>query len=180
MIPLDDVRGIDLLGNMIESTILSPNRRLYGNLHNQGHNLISLCHDPENRHLEEAGVMSRVETAMRDPIFYRWHCFVDNIFKKFKDTLRPYGTQQLVFNGVKVEGVDVKMTRGSVEPNKLLTFWQTTNVNLANGLDFGGSQAVVQVSFTLYIRSLNGISSYFLFILVPTFATCTIRIYHQS
>lgn len=144
---MDDVRGIDILGNMIESTVLSPNRRLYGNLHNMGHNLIALCHDPENLHLEEAGVMSRVETAMRDPIFYRWHCFVDNIFKKFKEGLTPYSAQQLHFDGVIVENIDVKLTRGNTPPNKLLTFWQTTDVDLARGLDLGGERAVVQVGF---------------------------------
>lgn len=41
-IPLDDVTGINHLGNMMESSILSPNREFYGNLHNSMHNLISV------------------------------------------------------------------------------------------------------------------------------------------
>jgi tyrosinase len=40
-LPLDDVTGIDILGNMMESSILSPNRAFYGNLHNSMHNLIA-------------------------------------------------------------------------------------------------------------------------------------------
>lgn len=43
--------GIDILGNMIESNVLSVNRTEYGNLHNHGHNLISYVHDPENKYL---------------------------------------------------------------------------------------------------------------------------------
>lgn len=27
-----------------------------------------------------SGVMGMVETAMRDPVFYRWHLFVNNFF----------------------------------------------------------------------------------------------------
>lgn len=66
-----DVRtGIDTLGNMMESSILSPNRQLYGDLHNMGHVFISYSHDPDHRHLESFGVMGDSATAMRDPIFY--------------------------------------------------------------------------------------------------------------
>lgn len=56
-VPLDEVTGIDILGNMMESSILSPNRSLYGNLHNEMHNLISYAHDPDHRHLESFGVI---------------------------------------------------------------------------------------------------------------------------
>lgn len=54
---LDEVTGIDTLGNMMESSILSPNREFYGNLHNQMHNLIAYSHDPDHRHLETFGVI---------------------------------------------------------------------------------------------------------------------------
>lgn len=75
-IPLDEARGIDILGDMLESTDLSPNRQLYGNLHNMGHNLISFVHDPDGRHLEDYSVMADVATAMRDPIFFRSEHFL--------------------------------------------------------------------------------------------------------
>lgn len=63
--------GIDILGNIVESSQLSANPLLYGDLHNQGHILICCIHDPEQKYLEEFGVMGDVATAMRDPIFYR-------------------------------------------------------------------------------------------------------------
>lgn len=34
-------------------------------------------------------------TAMRDPIFYRWHAFVDDIFQEHKNTLPQYTVQQV-------------------------------------------------------------------------------------
>lgn len=40
-------------------------------------------------------------TAMRDPIFYRWHAYVDDIFVKFKEGLTPY-TEQQVFLKFKI------------------------------------------------------------------------------
>ncbi|XP_055379568.1 phenoloxidase 2-like [Condylostylus longicornis] len=137
-VPLDEVRGIDILGNMIEASALTPNRQYYGNLHNMGHNLIALCHDPDSRHLEEFGVMGDVSTAMRDPVFYRWHGFIDGIFKKYKDLLPPYQANDLSNDGIVVNGIECKiMSTGRTAPNQLLTYWQKSDVDLAAGLDFG-------------------------------------------
>ena len=87
--------GIDLLGNIVESSSLTPNRQLYGELINQGHIILSLAHDPENRYLESFGVMGDAATALRDPVFYRWHTFIQEIFHKYKDTLPKYTRQQV-------------------------------------------------------------------------------------
>ena len=46
---LDDVSGIDILGNLVESSIISKNRSYYGSLHNYSHDAIALCHDPDGR-----------------------------------------------------------------------------------------------------------------------------------
>lgn len=71
VVSLNGPQGIDILGNIVESSALSSNPSLYGDLHNQGHILICFIHDPEQKYLEEFGVMGDVATAMRDPIFYR-------------------------------------------------------------------------------------------------------------
>lgn len=34
-------------------------------------------------------------TAMRDPIFYRWHAFVDDIFQEHKNVLNRYQVDQV-------------------------------------------------------------------------------------
>jgi len=50
-VPLTEFGGIDVLGNMMEASILSPNQNVYGDLHNLGHVAISYCHDPDHRYL---------------------------------------------------------------------------------------------------------------------------------
>ena len=45
---------------------------------------------------ENMGVMGDSVTAMRDPIFYRWHKFIDSLFQQFKATLSPYTAQQVL------------------------------------------------------------------------------------
>lgn len=48
---LDEERGIDVLGNLMESSVISRNQGYYGDLHNMGHVFISYSHDPDHRHL---------------------------------------------------------------------------------------------------------------------------------
>ncbi|KAH8307248.1 hypothetical protein KR044_008442, partial [Drosophila immigrans] len=137
-IPLDEKRGIDILGNLVEAApALSVNTQYYGNLHNQGHNIISFAHDPDARHLEDFGVMGDVTTAMRDPIFYRWHGFIDGVFNKHKALLPIYSNDELNFNGINVTYVEAKLGAAGARPNTLLTYWQRSTANLAAGLDFG-------------------------------------------
>ncbi|XP_067634373.1 phenoloxidase 2 [Eurosta solidaginis] len=139
-IPLDEVEGIDILGNLIECSDLSVNPGFYGDLHNQGHNAISFSHDPDNRFLEEFGVMGDVTTAMRDPIFYRWHGYLDSIFNRFKEKLPAYSEQQLGYDGVHVTSADVRIISSAKNIiNTLITYWEKSDVDLAAGLDFGPS-----------------------------------------
>lgn len=39
--------------------------------------------------------MADVATAMRDPIFYRWHAYIDEIFQEYKATLPAYNEQNV-------------------------------------------------------------------------------------
>lgn len=133
-IALDEIRGIDTLGNMMEASMLTPNANLYGDLHNMGHVVISYSHDPDHRHLESFGVMGDSATAMRDPIFYKWHAWVDEVFQMHKATLPPYTTDQLNYPGITVQAIQVAAENG--RPNVINTHWQQSDLNLSKGMDF--------------------------------------------
>lgn len=133
-IPLDERTGIDLLGNLMESSILSANPELYGDYHNMGHVVLSYVHDPDHRYLESFGVVGDSSTAMRDPVFYRFHQHVDDLFQEHKTRLTPYNAQQLGYNNVQVTGVQVQHDSG--QPGSLQTFWQQSDVDLSRGMDF--------------------------------------------
>lgn len=118
-----------------------------------GHNLLAYIHDPENRHLEDYAVMADVATSMRDPVFYRWHTFIDTIFLKYKNQLQPYQTDELKFDGINVTSVNVRITSRSpnVPPNILITFWQKSDVDLGASLDFGPCDVYAQVQVLMLI-----------------------------
>lgn len=37
-------------------------------------------------------------TAMRDPIFYRWHAYIDDLFQEYKATLPRYSEANVIRN----------------------------------------------------------------------------------
>ncbi|XP_011494200.1 PREDICTED: phenoloxidase 2-like [Ceratosolen solmsi marchali] len=131
---IDEKTGIDVLGNMVEASILSPSRTFYGDLHNLGHLVIAYCHDPDHRYLESFSIMGDSTTAMRDPVFYRWHAFIDSLFTEYKDSLPAYTLQQLVFPGVSVS--NIRINTSGANPNTLNSHWTKSDIDLSRGLDF--------------------------------------------
>lgn len=133
-IPLTEKDGIDILGNLMEASILSQNPKLYGDLHNMGHVAISFAHDPDHRYLESFSIMGDPATAMRDPIFFAYHAFINTVFVEHKRTLQPYSNQQLDYPGVEIKGISVQAP--NVPVNTLSTYWTKSDVDLSRGMDF--------------------------------------------
>ncbi|WP_348240000.1 hypothetical protein, partial [Salmonella enterica] len=63
--------GIDVLGDVIESSLYSPNAQYYGALHNTAHIMLGRQTDPHGKYNMPPGVMEHFETATRDPGFFR-------------------------------------------------------------------------------------------------------------
>lgn len=78
--------------------------------------------------------MGDVATAMRDPVFYRWHANIDDIFQEFKATLPRYNENQLNYPGITVSKCEIQ-SQGNPS-NVLNTFWQQSDVDLSRGMDF--------------------------------------------
>ncbi|XP_045539195.1 phenoloxidase subunit 1-like [Papilio machaon] len=142
--PLNPETGIDILGNIMESSILSVNRGYYGDYHNMGHVFISYVHDPDHRNLERPGVIGDSATAMRDPIFYRWHAHIDDIFQMYKNKLPPYTRNNIVYDNINVTSIKVEGPAGT---NVFGTFWERSTVELGRGMDFT-PRGSVQARFT--------------------------------
>merc|ERR1712002_497297 len=107
-ININDEHGIDHLGDIIESSLYSPNPQYYGALHNHAHILLGRQSDPRGKFNLPPSVMEHFETATRDPAFFRLHKYMDGIFKQHKDSLTPYTKEELAFPGVSITEVTVE------------------------------------------------------------------------
>nr|BAO96441.1 prophenoloxidase beta [Penaeus monodon] len=132
--------GIDLVGEAVEAGA-SVNPGLYGDLNTLGHDLLSQCHDPVRSHKSNVGVLAATETAIRDPVFFRWHKFIDDVFLKYKMTQPPYTPKQLHMN-VEVMSVtvtDKSTARAYYTPRRgdqLHTYFRVKSFEATNGIDF--------------------------------------------
>lgn len=81
-----EIYSLNELAERIEPTgrFQSPH---YGAYHNDGHILLSLNSDG---HGGDGPLLSEA-TAIKDPIFYRWHKHIDSFFTAFQNRLEPYG-----------------------------------------------------------------------------------------
>ena len=86
--PLD----INLLGCELESSAWYPEPGAglawlrYENFHGSGHGMLSSASDD----VGFGGPMAYVETAIRDPIFYRWHRQIDDFSYRYQNSLEPH------------------------------------------------------------------------------------------
>jgi len=94
--------------------------------HNLGHVIIAEM----SINAERAGVMGFVETAMRDPVFYKWHKLVDMFFDEYKKLLGPY-RNELEFPGVTISDLS---TYSGGRRNTLRTFVEWTSMELDSNL----------------------------------------------
>ena len=74
----------DNFGNTVESNInsIDPRGDTYGSLHNMGHT--HFAHYDNDGRLP-IGVMGNPATALRDPIFWRWHKHIDSVFQNWQE-----------------------------------------------------------------------------------------------
>ncbi|XP_067128110.1 hemocyanin A chain-like [Centruroides vittatus] len=137
-VPLDDEHGADLLGSLIESNAESINPLFYGSLHNWGHVMMAHIHDPDGKFLETPGVMTDTATSLRDPIFYRYHRFIDNMFQEYKAHLPTYSKEQLNFPDVSIVGVTVNARTNDV----INTFMKEDELELSHSINVGRQGSV--------------------------------------
>jgi len=93
--------GISVLGDVVES-FGSVNRELYGSLHNNLHMIIAWVMWPSQDDSTKLGVMGTTAKSIRDPMFFRMHQFIDDIFTEYKASLPAYEEEELSFPGVEV------------------------------------------------------------------------------
>ncbi|XP_066969310.1 hemocyanin subunit-like [Macrobrachium rosenbergii] len=138
-------RGIDVLGDVIESSLYSPNSQYYGALHNTAHIMLGRQADPHGKYNLPPGVMEHFETATRDPGFFRLHKYMDNIFREHKDSLPSYTFDELDFKGVSVTNVAIDGT--------LETYFEDFEYSLINAVD--DTESIEDVDIDTYVPRLD-------------------------
>lgn len=97
--------NLDVLGNAIEANTGNINRNLYGNIHNDAHNIIGSLPDPLVIYDVGVGAMTHAATAPRDPVFFSWHKFIDKFFEAYRKTQKPYALDDLYMKDIEIKSI---------------------------------------------------------------------------
>lgn len=165
---LDEERGIEILGDIIESSKKSPNKQYYGSLHNTAHVMLGRQADPKGKFNLPPGVMEHFETSTRDPSFFRLHKYMDNIFKEHKDRLSPYTKEDIEYDNVEI--TDLKII------GDLVTYFEDFEIDLLNAVDSNVNVPDVPIS-ALVTRLNHKPFSFNIEVNAKKYDKATIRVY---
>ncbi|XP_034230660.1 allergen Cr-PI-like [Thrips palmi] len=140
------IKGINMLGNIVEGNQDSVNNRYYGAYTTMLRNLFALIMDPSMEHGVAPGVMAHYETALRDPAFYYYTSYIMDFFKQYKDNLPYYRTEDLYFSGVQVKDVAV---------DKLITYFDLFDIDVTNAVDFATLDEMTKFNYVAKAMRLN-------------------------
>jgi len=119
--------------NLMRGASFEAFGRSLNDFHGRGHVIIgNRCPTSFGRE----GVMTHTETSARDPIFYRWHSFMENLVQEYRDTRLPqYRLEDFTLSsGIEVVSVNTEMERSILSTNTeiknvLITHWETVVIN---------------------------------------------------
>ncbi|XP_055316928.1 larval serum protein 2-like [Sitodiplosis mosellana] len=118
--------GIEYLGNLIHGNPDSLNLRYYNYMYyvykTFGHYFGKYYHYTG----EYPSVLYHPQTTLRDPAYWMFLKRVFNFYYKFMTHLQPYTHQEIGFDGVKIE---------SVEVDKLMTYFDYFDADISNAVD---------------------------------------------
>lgn len=122
--------SIEYLGNLIQYNDDSPNRRFYGYFIWMSKLLlggsVTDLHTFKFDHKVLPSVLEHYETTLRDPIFWQLYKRIIKFYWQFKDTLPYYKKSEIMFDGVKIQSVDM---------GKLVTYFDKFDSDITNAVD---------------------------------------------
>ncbi|MEM9555940.1 MAG: tyrosinase family protein [Acidobacteriota bacterium] len=104
----------------------------YPGIHNIGHGRIAQLSEPNAQGIPTGGVMQSTNTAIRDPVFWRWHRFIDDLGFAWQETQAPYDF------AADAPPVEVRNSLDEVAAADGATLWQSPDLILCRTADLPG------------------------------------------
>ncbi|XP_054266087.1 allergen Cr-PI-like [Macrosteles quadrilineatus] len=149
---LNAENGVAVLGNIVQANENSVNNQYYAA--NNGlygyfdvfRKVVGSIVDPNNKYQAAPGAIETNSAALRDPVFYQIIARVVNYFQNFKNQLQSYKQEQLNFQGVEVQAVNV---------DKLVTYFDNNEVDLYNAINYQQGEQAENYQYKAQQQQLN-------------------------
>lgn len=118
--------GFNILGSIIEGNYDSYNRNYYGSVDVLARDILGFGYNSYNKNHFIPGALQTYSTSMRDPAFYRMYKRILMYFYRYKRNMPVYTQNELAFNGVKFESVNM---------DKLYTYFDFCDAYVNNAIN---------------------------------------------
>lgn len=119
---IDGIEGIKVLGNLFEGNNDSLNEAFYGSVDALGRRVLGFSPKAHNDYQILPSALEDFSTSFRDPGFWRLRNKIAKSFARYKQRLGPYTTEELIFEGVSIDSVNI------VEKQLITYFEQTVSL----------------------------------------------------
>ncbi|XP_073837920.1 larval serum protein 1 beta chain-like [Musca autumnalis] len=124
MVDLRKPEAIEFIGSMLQSNMDVFDKYFFNYYYMYAFMSIS---DVDYHHMEVSpNIFLNFETMLRDPLSYTFHKKISDVFFRFKDHLKPYTKDELMFPGVEIKDVHV---------SELVTYFDLVDFDVTNLLN---------------------------------------------
>lgn len=117
--------GLNILGNLIEGNGDSYNMNYYGSYEALGRDLFGYNFDRQCKNYFVPSSLQMYSTSMRDPMWYRLFSKIMNFYYRYEQRLPTYRKDDLAYNGIKIESVNM---------DKLMTYFEYYDALINNAV----------------------------------------------
>jgi hypothetical protein len=143
---LETPEGLNILGNIIEGNEDSCNKEYYGSIDQFGRRILGFNLEPRSPYQIVPSALESFFSCMRDPAFYRLYNKISYFYYRYKDLLKPYTKDELVYPGLKFESVVV---------DKLVTFFDEYDTTISNGIPVSSQKEADSFQIKVRQQRLN-------------------------
>lgn len=117
--------GFNYLGNVIEGNKDSLNLPFYGSFDFYTRKILGFNLEPNNPYQIIPSALEYYDTSMRDPAFYRLYKRIFNYWCRYKDHMKAYKNEEVIFPEFKIESVVI---------DKIQTYFEQYETPIGAGL----------------------------------------------
>lgn len=146
VVDISKPENIEYFADLYKYTPYKNDSKFFGLLEVLGRTLLGTAIENYSTDDYLPSVLEHFETSLRDPAFYQLYGRLIRYYLQWKTKLEPYTEEEIGFEGVEIEGVDL---------DRLTTYFDTFDSDITNAVDIEPMAAPAKGSLAKYGKKAN-------------------------
>lgn len=146
VVDISKPENVEYFADLYKFTPYKNDSKFFGLLEVLGRTLLGTAIENYSTDDYLPSVLEHFETSLRDPAFYQLYGRLIRYYLQWKTKLEPYTAQEIGFEGVEIEGVDL---------DRLTTYFDTFDSDITNAVDVEPMAVPAKGPLTKYGKKAN-------------------------